>query len=70
MKPSAYLRRVMPNWEEPHIHMDLVTFDGTVTAGNRTMVDHGFLVSLDDPKVLALAETYGDPVELLQAYPV
>ena len=70
LKPSEYLRRVMPNWEEPHIHMDLVTFDGTVTAGNRTMVDRGFLVSLDDPKVLELAETYGDPVELLQGYPV
>ncbi len=70
LKPSEYLRRVMPNWEEPHIHMDLVTFDGTVTAGNRTMVEDGFLLSLADPAVLHLAETYGDPVELLQGYPV
>jgi len=70
LKPSEYLRRVMPNWEEPHIHMDLVTFDGTVTAGNRVMVDRGFLCSLADPAVLAKAERYGDPVELLQAYPV
>lgn len=69
-KPSEYLRRVMPNWEEPHIHMDLVCFDGTVTAGNRTMVDRGFLRSLDDPQVLEMAERYGDPVELLQGYPV
>ncbi len=69
LKPSAYLRRVMPNWEEPHIHMDLVTYDSTVTAGNRVMVDGGFLLSLEDPAVLALAETYGDPVELLQSYP-
>ncbi len=70
LKPSDYLRRVMPNWEEPHIHMDLVTFDGTVTAGNRVMVDNGFLVSLDDPAVIAMAGIYGDPVELLQSYPV
>ena len=70
LKPSPYLRKVMPNWEEPHIHMDLVVFDGTVTAGNRVMVDAGFLCSLDDPQVIALAERYGDPVELLQGYPV
>lgn len=70
LKPSGYLRRVMPNWEEPHIHMDLVAFDGTVTAGNRVMVDGGFLLSLADAAVIAMAETYGDPVELLQSYPV
>ncbi|MFC7556959.1 hypothetical protein ACFQU7_39245 [Pseudoroseomonas wenyumeiae] len=61
---------MMPNWEEPHIHMDLVTFDSTVVAGNRTLVEDGYLMSLRDPKVRALAETYGDPVELLEAYPV
>jgi len=70
LQPSEYLRRVMPNWEEPHIHMDLVAFDATVTAGNRTIVDNGCLLSLDDPAVIALAQTYGDPVELLQAFPV
>jgi hypothetical protein len=69
LQPSDYLRRVMPNWEEPHIHMDLVTFDSTVVAGNRTLVEDGYLMSLRDPKVRALAETYGDPVELLEAYP-
>jgi hypothetical protein len=70
LKPSDYLRRVMPNWEEPHIHMDLVTFDSTVLAGNRTMVEDGYLLSLKDPKVLEMAETYGDPVELLEGYPM
>lgn len=70
LQPSEYLRRVMPNWEEPHIHMDLVLFDATVTAGNRTMVDRGFLCSLEDPAVLEMARLYGDPIELLQAYPV
>ena len=50
--------------------MDLVAFDATVKAGNRTIVDHGSLLSLDDPAVIALAQTYGDPVELLEAFPV
>ncbi|MFH5926222.1 hypothetical protein [Roseomonas xinghualingensis] len=70
LKPSEYLRRVMPNWEEPHIHMDLVTYDSTVMAGNRTLVEDGYLMSLRDPAVRSMAETYGDPVELLEAYPV
>ena len=26
-KPRDYIRKVMPNWEEPPVHMDLVTFD-------------------------------------------
>ena len=69
-KPSDYLRRVMPNWEEPHIHMDLVTFDSTVTAGNQMMVEDGYLLSLRDAKVREVAALYGDPVELLEAYPV
>jgi hypothetical protein len=69
-KPSDYLRRVMPNWEEPHIHMDLVSYDATVTAGNRPMIEDGYLLSLRDPAVRALAERYGDPVDLLESYPV
>lgn len=43
-------------------------FDGTVTAGANTIVDRGFLVALRDPAVVALASTYGDPVELLESY--
>ncbi len=70
LKPSDHLRRVMPNWEEPHIHMDLVSFDTTVMAGNRPMVEDGHLLSLRDPAVVALAERYGDPVELLEGYPL
>lgn len=69
-KPSDYLRRVMPNWEEPHIHMDLVLYDATVTAGNRPLVEDGYLLSLRDPKVRELAARYGDPVDLLEAWPV
>jgi len=44
LKESEYLRRIMPYWEEPHVHMDMVTFDTTVTAGNRTVIDKGFLI--------------------------
>ena len=50
--------------------MDLVLFDDTVTAGNRTLVDEGYLMSLRDPAVRAMAEQYGDAVELLEGYPV
>lgn len=67
---SRYLRRIMPNWEEPHVHMDLVTFDATVRAGNRTLIQDGHLLSLDDPAVVACAERYGDPIELLERFPV
>ena len=69
-KTSEYLRRVMPNWEEPHVHMDLVTFDSTVTAGNNTLIEDGFLRSLADPEVIKVARKYGDPVELLEQFPV
>ena len=31
-KPSEWIRRVMPDWEEPPVHMDLITFDSTVEA--------------------------------------
>lgn len=70
VKESTYLRRMMPNWEEPHVHMDLVTFDSTVTAGNRTLIDEGYLLSLQDPKVIECAAKYGDPAELLEQFPV
>ena len=69
-RPSAYLRRVMPNWEEPHVHLDLVSYDCTVTAGNRTLIDDGYLMSLRDPEVIACAQRYGDPIELLEQFPV
>ena len=67
-KESEYLRRTIPNWEEPHVHMDLVTFDTTVKAGNTTLIDNGFLMSLRDEQVVEAASRYGDPVELLEAY--
>lgn len=70
LKESKYLRRMMPNWEEPHVHMDLVSFDCTVMAGNRTLIDEGYLLSLADPAVIECAKRYGDPVELLEQFPV
>lgn len=67
-KPSDYIRRVMPNWEEPPVHQDLIVFDATVTAGKNTLIDKGFLMALRDPAVVAMAGLYGDPVELLEAF--
>ena len=66
-KPSDYIRRVMPNWEEPPVHQDLIAFDMTVMAGGETIIDSGFLVALRDPSVVEMAKRYGDPVELLEA---
>src|SRR4029453_12369570 len=37
-RPSDSIRKVMPDWEEPPVHMDLVTFDSTVTAGESTLI--------------------------------
>jgi hypothetical protein len=68
-KPSDYVRRMMPEWEEPPVHMDLVAFDSTVTAGNTTLIDGGFLQALKSPEVVGMAERYGDPVDLLENWP-
>ncbi len=45
-KPSDYIRRVMPDWEETPVHMDLITLDSTVTAGPNTLIQNGILVRL------------------------
>lgn len=68
-KPCDYIRKVMPEWEEPPIHMDLVSFDVTVTAGNTPLIEEGFLCALRDPQVVEMARRYGDPVDLLEAWP-
>jgi len=68
-KPSSYIRKMMPNWEEPPIHMDLVTFDSTVEAGGARLVTDGFLEALRDSEVVAMAARYGDPVDLLESWP-
>ena len=67
--PSRYIRRMIPNWEEPPIHMDLVTFDSTVKVGDVPLVTDGFLEALRDPSVVKAAERYGDPVDLLEGWP-
>jgi len=68
-QPSSYIRKVMPNWEEPPVHMDLVTFDSTVQAGDGRLVTDGFLEALRDPDIVAMAARYGDPVDLLEGWP-
>ncbi|MGE0650578.1 MAG: hypothetical protein AB7P12_02340 [Alphaproteobacteria bacterium] len=67
-KPSAYLRRTVPNWEEPPRHQDLATFDTTVKLGNTTLIDNGFLMALRAPQVVEAARRYGDPVDLLESF--
>ncbi len=68
-KPSDYIRRAMPEWEEPPVHMDLATFDSTVTAGDTTLIDNGFLQTLRAPSVVDMASRFGDPVDLLENWP-
>jgi len=68
-KPSDYIRKTMPNWEEPPIHMDLVTFDTTVTCGTTPLITDGLLAALRDPDVIELAGRFGDPVDLLENWP-
>lgn len=68
-KPCDWIRRAMPDWEEPPIHMDLITFDSTVTAGDNVLVDNGFLTALRDPQVRTAAKTWGDEIDLLENWP-
>jgi hypothetical protein len=68
-KPCDYIRRMMPNWEEPPIHMDLISLDSTVTAGNTVLIEEGFLTSLRSDQVRSMAKQYGEPVDLLEAWP-
>jgi len=67
-RPSEFMARRVPKWEEPHTHQDCVVFDMTVKAGNTTLIDNGFLTALRDPEVVAAARRYGDPVELLETF--
>jgi hypothetical protein len=69
-EPSDSVRRMMPNWEEPPIHMDLVSFDNTVRAGDAILVDNGFLSALNAPDIVRKASHYGDPVDLLKGWPL
>jgi hypothetical protein len=68
-KPSPYIQKMLPNWEEPPVHMDLVCFDSTVTIGDVPLVTDGFLESLRDESVVQAAARYGDPVDLLEGWP-
>jgi hypothetical protein len=68
-RPSNYIRRKMPDWEEPPVHMDLVLFDSTVTTGTSTLIREGYLTALDDPAVRDAAQRFGDDVDLLENWP-
>jgi hypothetical protein len=50
-----------------HIHLLFPTLDVTARSGETSrIIDHGRLTALDDPEVRRLAETYGDPADLLR----
>jgi hypothetical protein len=67
-RPSDFMHRQVPRWEEPHTHQDCVVFDMTVKVGSTTLIDNGFLMALRDPQVVKEAGKYGDPVELLESF--
>lgn len=66
---SDWIKRVMPNWNEPPVHMDLVDLDATIEINGQVVVDRGYLCSLRDPRVTALAARYGNAIQLLEAWP-
>ena len=65
-KPSDYILRTMPQWEEPPVHMDLVSLDSTVVVEGNPLIESGFLTALRDPAVRAAAEKFGNVIELLE----
>ncbi len=65
-RPADYIRRVMPQWEEPPVHVDLVTLDASVIAASTPLVERGFLSALKDPQVVEAARRFGDPLDLLE----
>ena len=67
-RPSEFMARRVPYWEEPHTHQDCVVFDMTVKVDGIPLIDNGFLTALRDPEVVAAASRYGDPVELLETF--
>lgn len=67
-RPSEFMQRRVPRWEEPHTHQDCVIFDATVKADKTILIDNGFLMALRDPQVIAEASRYGDPRELLETF--
>jgi hypothetical protein len=66
LKPNDYIRKMMPDWEEPPVHMDLVMLDMTVKAAGTALIEGGFLSALRDDSVVTLASQFGDPVDLLE----
>jgi len=65
-RPSSWIRTMLPAWEEPPIHIDLVVHDATVKAGSTCLIDGGILQALHDPVVLEAAARFGDPLDSLR----
>jgi hypothetical protein len=65
-EPSSWIRTMLPGWEEPPIHLDLVVHDATVVAGGTGLIEAGDLLALHDRSVHEAAAQFGDPLEILQ----
>ena len=66
VRPSDYIVRTMPQWEEPPVHMDLVCLDSSVSVNDVPLIEAGFLSALRDAPVRMAASKFGNPVELLE----
>ena len=66
---TLHLQCVVPKWEELYIHVNHVTFEAIVKAGNRTLIDDGPLASLQDPDVIAAVENYVMQTDILGFFP-
>ena len=54
-------------WGHVHIHLQFATYVLTTRDGEEiTIIKNGRLAALDDPQVVELAATFGDPGELLK----
>lgn len=69
VKESSYIKRTMPSWNEPPVHMDLVDLDATITVNGTSLVENGFLLALRDKEVVQIASKYGPPEDLLENWP-
>jgi hypothetical protein len=69
IEESAYIKRTMPDWPEPPIHVDLVGLDATVRINDEVAVDGGVLTAIRDAEVQDLARHYGHPEQLLEVWP-
>jgi hypothetical protein len=62
-----FIKRTLPDWPEPPVHMDVAIHDADVSINDKPIVANGRLLALDNAAVRTLASRYGDPVRLLDS---